>query len=82
MTIVRGTQKEKPLALEFSKDTVYERSSIERVEEPGVGGRRGFSGWEYVETRYTYPEYAAKQQQEADNIKLALAELAELSAGG
>jgi hypothetical protein len=38
--------------------------------------------WEYDEIQYTYPAFAEKQQQETDNIKLALAELAELTAGG
>ena len=33
MATVRGTQKTKPLELEFGKTTVYERKNIRRVDE-------------------------------------------------
>lgn len=77
MAKVQGTQEKKPDALEFGTDTVYERTNVKRVKDEKHGDY-----WEYDEIQYTYPEYVAKQQQETDNIKLALAELAEISAGG
>lgn len=80
--LVRGTQAEKPLALEFQKDTVYERKNIKKVEldEDALEGTPHSHGtvWEYEETQYTYPEYVRKQQADADSVKLAIAELAEL----
>lgn len=79
MATVRGTQEQKPLVLEFGKDTVYERKNIKRVEEADTDERRGFSGWEYEETQYTIAEWY--QKDSLDN-KLAIAELAEAVAGG
>lgn len=76
MEKVRGTQTQMPLALEFGKDTVYKRKNIIAINE------ENFKGWEYEEKQYTYPEYVALQQAEADNIKLALAEVAEMAIGG
>lgn len=76
---VRGSQTEKPLSLEFGKTTVYERKNIRRIEEPGTDIMPGFSGWEYEEEQYTYEAWHLKDS--LDN-KLAIAELAELIAGG
>ena len=70
--LVRGTQERQPLALEFGKDTVY---VIEKTAEDD------FEGWEYEENTFTYPEYVKKQQEDGDNVKLALAELAEIVGG-
>jgi hypothetical protein len=85
MAKVQGTQTARPAALEFGTDTVYERANITRV----TGDERHGDYWEYDETQYTYPEYTAKQQEytakqqeQLDNTMLALAELAEISAGG
>ncbi len=74
--LVQGTQKQQPLTLEFGKDTIYVRSNIRRIK-----GDADFEGWEYEETTYTYPEYLKKQQEDSDNIKLALVELAKLIGG-
>ncbi len=79
MATVRGTQQQKPLELEFTKDTVYERQNIRRVEEPDNDGQHGFSGWEYEENQYTIAEWYRKDS--LDN-KLAIAELAETVVGG
>lgn len=79
MATVRGTQKQKPLELEFGKTTVYERKNIRRVDEEDADGKRGFHGWEYEETKYTYTEW---YKQDSIKNKLAIAELAELLAGG
>ena len=76
--LVRGTQEQKPLALEFGKDTVYVRNNIRRIEKTAEDD---FEGWEYEETTYTYSEYVKKQQEDGDNVKLALAELAEIVGG-
>ncbi len=79
MKLVRGTQSERPLELEFGKDTVYERSNIRYIEEPDENGQRGFRGWEYNETQYTFAEWYQKDSLEN---KLAIAELAETILGG
>lgn len=79
MAIVRGSQEQKPLELEFGKTTVYERKNIRRVDEPDTDERRGFHGWEYDETQYTIAEW---HKQDSINNKLAIAELAALIAGG
>lgn len=79
MATVRGSQETKPLELKFGKDTVYERSNIRRIEEAETEETPGFSGWEYEETQYTYPEWYRKDSLEN---KLAIAELAETIAGG
>lgn len=79
MAIVRGTQEQKPLELEFGKTTVYERKNIRRVDEPDTDERRGFHGWEYDEEQYTIAEW---YKQDSIKNKLAIAELAELIAGG
>lgn len=76
--LVRGTQKQQPLALEFGKDTVYVRKNIKRIEKSEADD---FEGWEYEETAYTYPEYVKVQQEDGDNVKLALVELAEIIGG-
>ncbi len=76
--LVRGTQERQPLALEFGKDTVYVRNNIRRIEKTAEDD---FEGWEYEEKAYTYPEYVKKQQEDGDNVKLALAELAEIIGG-
>ena len=79
MAKTRGTQAEIPPALEFGKDTVYERKNVVRVEATEDDQ---FEGWEYDETQYTYPEYVRKQNQDNIDVKLALAELAEIITGG
>ena len=79
MAIVRGSQEQRPLDLEFGKTTVYERKNIRRIDEPDTDERRGFHGWEYEETQYTYSEW---YKQDSMKNKLAIAELAELLAGG
>lgn len=79
MATVRGTQKAKPLELEFGKTTVYERKNIRRVDEDDTEEKKGFHGWEYDETTYTYAEW---YKQDSIKNKLAIAELAELLAGG
>lgn len=79
MAIVRGTQEQKPLELEFGKTTVYERKNIRRVDEPDTEEGRGFHGWEYDETQYTIEEW---YKHDSLNNKLAIAELAALIAGG
>lgn len=79
MAKVRGSQEQKPLELEFGVDTVYERSNIRRVDEDNTDEKKGFHGWEYEETQYTYSEW---YKQDSMKNKLAIAELAELIAGG
>jgi hypothetical protein len=84
--LVRGTQAEKPLALEFQKDTVYERKNIKKVEpaednEIEASPHQHGTMWEYEETQYTYPEYVQKQQTDSGSVKLAIAELAEIIGG-
>lgn len=79
MAIVRGTQEQKPLELEFGKSTVYERKNIRRVDEPDTDDRRGFHGWEYDEIQYTIAEW---YKHDSINNKLAIAELAAIVAGG
>lgn len=79
MATVRGTQKAKPLELEFGKNTVYERKNIRRVDEDDTEEKKGFHGWEYDETKYTYAEW---YKQDSIKNKLAIAELAGLIAGG
>lgn len=79
MATVRGTQEAKPLELEFGKTTVYERKNIRRVDEPDTEEEVGFHGWEYEETQYTIAEW---YKQDSIKNKLAIAELAELLAGG
>lgn len=71
-----STQAEQPLALEFGKDTVYERSNFEQVETEDNG-----TMWSYEETQYTYPEYVQLQKQNNDDIMLALTELADIIGG-
>lgn len=78
MATVRGTQEQKPLELEFTKDTVYERKNIRRIEEADTDEHHGFSGWEYEETQYTYREWY--QVKDLEN-KMAIAELAEMVGG-
>ncbi len=79
MAIVRGTQEQKPLELEFGKTTVYERKNIRRVDEPDTEEKRGFHGWEYDETQYPIAEW---YKQDGIKTKLAIAELAALITGG
>ncbi|MCM1232829.1 MAG: hypothetical protein NC184_05740 [Roseburia sp.] len=79
MAKVRGTQDQKPLELEFGKTTVYERKNIRRVDETDTDERRGFHGWEYDEEQYDITEW---YKQDSIKNKLAIAELAELIAGG
>lgn len=79
MATVRGSQEAKPLELEFGKTTVYERKNIRRVDEDDTEESPGFHGWEYEETEYTYAEW---YKQDSIKNKLAIAELAELLAGG
>ena len=76
--LVRGTQERQPLALEFGKDTVYVRKNFRRIEKTAEDD---FEGGEYEENTFTYPEYVKKQQEDGDNVKLALAELAEIVGG-
>lgn len=54
------------------------RNNIRRIEKTAEDD---FEGWEYEEKAYTYPEYVKKQQEDGDNVKLALAELAEIIGG-
>lgn len=56
----------------------FVRNNIRRIEKTAEDD---FEGWEYEETTYTYPEYVKKQQEDGDNVKLALAELAEIVGG-
>lgn len=79
MAVVRGTQEQKPHELEFVKTTVYERKNIRRIDEADTDERRGFHGWEYEETQYTLADWYKK---DSINNKLAIAELAEIIAGG
>lgn len=79
MATVRGSQEVKPLELEFGKTTVYERKNIRRVDEDDTEEKKGFHGWEYDETQYTHTEW---YKQDSIKNKLAIAELAELLAGG
>lgn len=79
MAIVRGSQEQRPLDLEFGKTTVKKKKNIRRVDEPDTDERRGFHGWEYDETQYTIAEW---HKQDSINNKLAIAELAALIAGG
>lgn len=62
---VRGTQKQVPY-IEVSKDTVYVRTNIERVEEDE------FKGWQYDEIQYEKNEYISKLTNEEDTGLLAL----------
>ncbi len=78
--LVRGTQAVKPQAVEYGKDTIYERKNIRRVEETATeDGDLPFLGWEYEEQQYTYQEWQIKSDLEA---KLAIVELAEALIGG
>lgn len=77
-TNVRGTQ-DVVNPLEINVDTVYVRSSIERIET------EDFTGWQYDETQYTLHEYIetianknAEIASENTTIKASMAELAEL----
>lgn len=62
---VRGTMKYVP-TVEVSKDTVYIRSDIERIEE------MEFSGWEYNEIQMSKDKYLEKLQQENENLEKEL----------
>lgn len=66
---VRGTQAVKPQPIEIYTDTVYLRSSIERIETDD------FSGWEYEEETMSLPAYLTYLQQETALVQDALAEL-------
>ena len=52
--------------VEVSKDTVYIRSDIERIEE------MEFSGWEYNEIQMSKDKYLEKLQQENENLEKEL----------
>ena len=62
---VRGTMEYVP-TVEVSKDTVYIRSDIERIEE------MEFSGWEYNEIQMSKDKYLEKLQQENENLEKEL----------
>ena len=62
---VRGTQEQVPV-IEVSKDTVYVRTNIERIEEDE------FKGWQYDEIQYEKNEYISKLTNEEDTGLLAL----------
>ena len=62
---VRGTQEQVPV-IEVSKDTVYVRSDIKRVEEID------FSGWEYNEIQYGLQEYIENLTLSSDTESIAL----------
>lgn len=62
---VRGTQEHVPI-IEVSKDTVYVRSDIKRVEEID------FSGWEYNEIQYGLQEYIENLTTTSDTESIAL----------
>ena len=66
---VRGTQPQKPEALEFGIDTVYKRTSIVAVSDDN------FTGWEYDEQQFTYPEYVKVQQEEMTALENAIVDL-------
>lgn len=51
---IRGTMETVPEWDETScSDIVYHRTNVVRIEE------EEFSGWEYDEVQYTFPEYVA-----------------------
>jgi len=62
---VRGTQEQVP-TIEVSKDTVYVRNAIKRVEEDN------FSGWEYNEIQYSLQEYIENLTLSSDTESIAL----------
>ena len=62
---VRGTQEQVP-SIEVSKDTVYVRTNIERIEEDK------FKGWEYDETQYGLQEYIENLTLSSDTESIAL----------
>lgn len=62
---VRSSAKHIP-SVEVNVDTVYIRSSIEKVDE------EEFKGWEYDEVQYTIREYLEKLTNEEDASMLAL----------
>ena len=62
---VRSSAKHIP-SVEVNVDTVYIRSSIEKVDE------EEFKGWEYDEVQYTIREYLEKLTNEEDTGMLAL----------
>lgn len=62
---VRSSAKHIP-SVEVNVDTVYIRSSIEKVDE------EEFKGWEYDEVQYTIREYLEKLTNEEDAGMLAL----------
>lgn len=62
---VRGTQEQVPV-IEVSKDTVYVRTNIERIEEDE------FKGWEYNEIQYGLQEYIENLTLSSDTESIAL----------
>ena len=80
---VRGTMETVPEWDETScSDIVYHRTNVVRIEE------EEFSGWEYDEVQYTFPEYVAylkESLETADNTltqtQLALCDVYELIGG-
>lgn len=62
---VRGTQEQVPV-IEVSKDTVYVRTNIERIEEDE------FKGWKYDETQYGLQEYIENLTLSSDTESIAL----------
>ena len=80
---VRGTMETVPVWDETScSDIVYHRTNVVRIEE------EEFSGWEYDEVQYTFPEYVAYLKESLatlDNTltqtQLALCDVYELIGG-
>ena len=80
---VRGTMENVPEWDETSSsDIVYHRTNVVRIEE------EEFSGWEYDEVQYTFPEYVAYLKESLETLdntltqtQLALCEAYELIGG-
>ena len=80
---VRGTMETVPEWDESScENIVYHRTNVTRIEE------EEFSGWEYDEEQYTFPEYVAHLKQTIavldDTIvqtQIALCEVYEIMGG-
>ena len=60
---VRGTMENVPEWDETqSSDIVYHRTNVVRIEE------EEFSGWEYDEVQYTFPEYVAYLKESLETL--------------
>jgi hypothetical protein len=63
-------------------DIVYHRTNVARIEE------ENFSGWEYDEVQYTFPEYVAYLKESLETVdntltqtQLALCDVYEMIGG-